>query len=174
MENQSNSKVKNSMTYGLIMGVALVALSLITYIAGIVKPPFWVSLLNWAIFIGFIIYGTTKYRDDVLGGSISYGNALGFSVLICIFGSIISTFYMLLFITVIDPDFISKLLEITEEELLNKGMSEDQIEAGMAMTKKFMNPAIMTISGFFGSVFMGTIFSLITSIFIKKDKPLFQ
>lgn len=166
--------LKNAMTYGLVMGVALIALSLITHIMGVVKPPFWVSLLNYAVFIGVIVYGTVKYRDEVLGGSISYGNALGFSVLICIFGSIISTFYFVLYLTVIDPDFVTKLIEITEEEMLNRGLPEEQIEAAMSMTKKFMSPLFMTISGFFGSIFMGTIFSLITSIFIKKDKPLFQ
>lgn len=166
--------LKHSMNYGLIMGIGLVAMSLLVYLVGIVKPPFWVNLINYAIIIGVIVYGTKKYRDEILEGAITYGQALGFGVMISLFASIIVAFYMLLYTTVIDPGFIDKIMEITEEELVSKGMSDDQIEAALSMSKKFMSPMFMTISTFFGNLFTGTIFSLITSIFLKKEKSLFE
>jgi hypothetical protein len=39
----------------------------------------------------------------------------------------------------------------------------------MTMASKMMTPGWMAIMGLVGSVFMGTIVSLITSIFIKKQ-----
>lgn len=174
MENQGNPMLKHSMNYGLIMGVGLVILSLLVYLVGVVRPPFWVSLINYAIMIGVIVYGTKKYRDEVLGGGITYGQALGFGVMISLFASIIFAFYMLLNTKVIDPGFVDKMLELTEEELLNKGMPDEQIEAALSMSKKFMSPMFMTISTLFGTVFIGTLFSLITSIFLKKEKSPFE
>lgn len=174
MENQKNLLFKHAMNYGLIMGVALVILSLITYLAGAIKAPTWVSFINYAIMIGIIIWGTMKYRDEVLSGAISYGNALGFGVLISLFAGIIVAVFTFLLTTVIDPDYIGKILALTEEELVKRGMSDDQIEAAIEMQKKFMSPLIISVSALFGMVVMGFIFSLITSIFLKKEKSPFE
>ncbi|MEY1639759.1 DUF4199 domain-containing protein [Tenuifilum osseticum] len=173
MEKQGNPMLKHSMNYGLIMGVALIILSLITYLAGIVKPPFWVSIINYAIIIGIIVWGTKKYRDEVLEGAITYGNALGFGVLITLFAGVIVAVFTYIQITLIDPDFVSKMLAIAEEELVKRGMPDEQIEMAIEMQKKFMSPLIMTISSLLGMVVMGFIFSLITSIFLKKEKSSF-
>ena len=51
---------------------------------------------------------------------------------------------------------------------MQKGMSEDQVEAAMSITSKMMTPGWMSIMGLFGSVFIGTIISLVSSIFVKK------
>lgn len=174
MENQGNPFLKHSMNYGLIMGTLLVLLSLVTYLLGVIKPPFWVSLINYAIMIGVIVWGTKKYRDEVLGGAITYGNALGFGVMISLFAGIIVAVFTFIQMTVIDPEYVTKLLAIVEEELASKGMADDQIEMAIEMQKKFMTPAFITISAIFGMVLTGFIFSLITSIFLKKEKSPFE
>lgn len=174
MEKQGNLMLKHSMNYGLIMGVVLVILSLITYWAGVVKPPFWLSIINYAIMVGIIVWGTKKYRDEALEGAITYGNALGFGVLISLFAGVIVAVFTYIQFTLIDPDLISKLLAIAEEELVNTGMPDDQIETALEMQKKFMTPLITTISALIGMVVMGFIFSLITSIFLKKEKSPFS
>lgn len=174
MENQGNTMFKHSMSYGLILGVILIIISLVTYLIGVVKPPTWVSLINYAIIIGVIVWGTKKYRDEVLGGAIKYGNALGFGVLITLFAGIIVAVYTFLHMTVIDPDYISKILAVVEEELVNKGMPDDQIQMALDMQKKFMTPTFITISALLGMTFMGFLFSLITSIFLKKEKSPFE
>lgn len=173
MDKQGNTMLKHSMNYGLIMGAVLIILSLITYLAGVVKPPFWVSLINYAIMVGIIVWGTKKYRDEVLEGAISYGNALGLGVLITLFAGVIVAVFTYIQITIIDPDFVSKILAIAEEELVKRGMSDDQIEMALDMQKKFMTPLFMIISSLFGMVLMGFLFSLITSIFLKKEKSPF-
>lgn len=173
MEKQGNLMLKHSMNYGLIMGVVLVILSLITYLAGVIKPPFWLSIVNYAIMVGIILWGTKKYRDEALGGAITYGNALGFGVLITLFAGVIVAVFTYIQFTIIDSDLVSKFMAIAEEELVKRGMPDDQIEMALEMQKKFMTPLIMTISSLIGMVVMGFIFSLITSIFLKKEKSPF-
>jgi len=174
MEPKSNPMYKSAMTSGLILGIALVVFSLIIYIMGVVKPPFWVGIIQYLIIIGGIVYGTIKFRDDDLGGEISYSKALGFGILICVFASVISGIYTVILMTVIDPDFINKMMSAIEEEYVKMGMSEDQIEASMKIVGKMQSPVIMAISQVIGFAFMGTIFSLVTSAFLKKDKPIFD
>lgn len=174
MEPKSNTMYKSAMTSGLIVGIALVVLSLLIYIMGVVKPPFWVSLLQYVIIIGGIIYGTKKFRDEDLGGEISYSKALGFGVIICLVAAIISGIYTILLMTVIDPEFISKLMSVMEAELVSKGMPEEQIEATMKIMSKMQSPIIMSVTAVISLTFMGTIFSLVTSAFLKKEKSLFE
>lgn len=174
MESKSNPMFKSAMTYGLFVGIALIVLSLLTYIMGVIKPPFWVSLLQYVIIIAGIVYGTKKFRDEELGGEIAYSKALGFGVLICIFASIIVGIYMIIYMKFIDPEFMNKLMSIMEEEYAKAGLSEEQIDATMGMVSKMQSPIIMALGTVFTFSFMGTIFSLVTAAFLKKEKPIFE
>jgi len=165
---------KSAMTYGMFVGIALIVLSLLTYIMGVIKPPFWVSLLQYVVIIAGIIYGTKKFRDEDLGGEISYSKALGFGILICVFASIIIGIYMIIFMKIIDPEFMNKMMAVIEEEYVKAGLSEEQIDAAMGMVSKMQSPIIMAIGTVFTFSFMGTIFSLVTAAFLKKEKPIFD
>ena len=66
------------------------------------------------------------------------------------------------------------MMKAVEEMYLEKGMSEDQVEMAMKMVSKMQTPLLLMFSSIFGFVLMGTFFSLITSAFIKKEKPLFD
>ncbi|HPX06012.1 MAG TPA: DUF4199 domain-containing protein [Tenuifilaceae bacterium] len=173
MEPKSNSLVKGAMTSGLILGLALIVFSVVLYILGIYKPPTWVGILNYVLIIGGIFYGQKKFRDDELGGYISYGKALGTGVLVALFASIIYGVYFYLLTAVIDPGYIDQIYAATEEALLEKGNSEDQVEQMLDVAKQYMTPIMLLVSSVIGFVFWGTIFALITSIFVKKNEPMF-
>ncbi len=162
------------MTYGLILGLALIFIHLVQYVLDIYKASMLISLINYGVIIGAIIYGTIRFRDDEMQGNISYGKAVGFGILISLFASIIYGFYFFLLTTFIDPNYMEGVYAMLEELYLDKGMSEDQVEMAIEMAKKFQSPMMLLFSSIFGFVFMGTLFSLITSIFLKKEKPLFE
>ena len=174
MEDQKNTTLKSTMNYGLLLGLALILFSLILYIFDVYDPPTWVTVLNYAVVFAGIVYGTIKHRDDDLGGEISYGKALGTGVLITLFASIISSFFILILSTVIDPSYMENIYRVMEEAMYEQGLTMDQIDDAMVMMQKFQNPVVMFIMGVVGFTFFGTLFSLITSIFIKKEKPLFD
>jgi hypothetical protein len=79
-----------------------------------------------------------------------------------------------LFFKFIATDELEKIFAQTEERLYNQGMSEDQIEMAMQMTRKMTTPLTMAIGTIFSYTFMGFIFSLITSSFIKKNGESYQ
>ncbi|MDX9848433.1 MAG: DUF4199 domain-containing protein [Tenuifilaceae bacterium] len=174
MEDQKVNPMKSAMTYGLILALALIVLHLVQYLMDVYKPPMWVNILNYAVIVGGIVYGTIRFRNDDLGGYISYGRALGFGVLISLFSSVVYGFYLYLLTAVIDPSYMEGLYQVLEETYLEMGMADDQVETMMTAVKKFQTPLMMLISSIFSFTLMGTIFSLITSIFIKKEEPLFD
>jgi len=158
---------KSAMIYGLYLGIVITLYSVILYVAGqnANKSLGYISFLLYAIGIVLV---QVYYRDHELNGSISYGQAVGFGVAVMLCAGIITALYSII-IYKIDPSLIEQIKAMTEEQYLKSGMSEDQVETTMSVASKLMTPGILAISGLFSSVLVGTIISLISSIFVKKQ-----
>lgn len=166
MGNKPNAW-KNGLNWGIITGLVIVIYSTLMYFLGL-NLESWTGWISYIILIGGTVYGTIQYRDKVRGGTISYAQALGFGVIVALVVAIISAIYSLL-LSVIDPSIIDQILEKAQDEMLKNGLSEDQVEQAVEMQKKFMNPGFIAGMTVPGMTFMGFIFSLITSIFLKKE-----
>lgn len=158
---------KTAALYGLYLGIVLTLFSVILYVAGQSQNKTLVLITYPLLAIG-IIMAQINYRNRELNGVISYGQALGFGVAVMLFVGIITMLYNLIILK-IDPSLIEQAKIMQEEALLERGMSEEQIEASMTLASKMMTPGWMAIMGLFGSVLMGTIISLVTSIFVKRQ-----
>ncbi len=87
MENVDNIK-KNSffsatLTYGVLTAIGLIMISLMIYLFDL-SGITWLSYLAYVVLLAGIILGTIKYRNDDLGGFITYGKALGFGTLVSV------------------------------------------------------------------------------------------
>ena len=173
MEEKLTSKSKVILTNGIILGLALVIFSVLLYILDL-NLTSYMDWFKYLIIIGVVVYATKTYRDNNLNGIMTYGQALGLGTLILIIGVLMLNIYNYIFMTVIDPDFLSKVLAVVEEKLLEKGMSDDQIEMALSMQRKFATPVITSISDFVGKSILGFIFILITSAFLKKEGDPYQ
>ena len=173
MEKRPQWKV--AMNYGVMYGLASSIVYLIFYFAGAAidnSAPQWIGYL---ILITTIYLGITNYRNNDMGGYISYSRSLGTGVLIGLFGGIVTAIFTVIMFTVIDPELSQKIIEKSQEEMIEKGnMSEEQMSIAMSWTQKFMHPGILFVFSILGSVFMAFIFSLIISVFTKKEPSPFQ
>jgi len=158
------------MTYGFIFGVALVGISLLFYVLNTDLKSKIPQVASYAALLATLFIGVKAYRDQDSGGFLSYGKALGTGVLISFFGSIIAAFYTYVFFSFIDPSMIDKILEMSQQQLMDKGLPDDQIETSLTMMKKFMSPGWMFLFTILTYTFMGFLFSLILSIFVKREE----
>jgi hypothetical protein len=158
---------KSAMIYGLYLGIFFVLFSVILYVTGQSQNK-TLGYISFPLYIIGIVLAQLHYRNHELNGFITYSQAVGFGVAIMLFSGIISALYTLIIFN-LDPSLVEQMKITQEEAMLQKGMSEDQIEAAMSVASKMMSPAWMSIMGLFGSVLIGTIISLITSLFIKKQ-----
>ena len=171
MNEDNPSQLKFAMNYGAILGIIMVIFAILFYIIGMdTTEARWTQWLYYVIIIGILIYAIKTFRDQYLGGAITFGKALGTGVLVVLFGSIIYAVYSYIFLTFIDASMIEKMITMAEEDMINRGMSDDQIEQGMEMTRKFMaNPILMSLMLIITFTFFGFIFSLVIGLFMKKD-----
>lgn len=169
MEQKSSSPWKSSLTYGVYLGILLILLSVVYYVTGntFASSAQWVS---YALMIAGVVYAQYGYRK-VLGGTMSYGQALAVGVLTMLFASIISSIYTYLLYSVIDPSLQEQMRIFTEEKIVQQGnVPEEQMDMAIDMATRFQKPGIMAIMGVLGGTFIGLIISLITAIFTQK-KP---
>lgn len=172
LETKPQPMIKYAATYGLYIGLALVLLLTIDYVFKLYGQNTFLGLLNYVVIIGGIVYFTIMYRDKVLGGYISYGQSLAFGILLVIFASVVSSIFSFL-LNIIDPLYVEKQLEMMADKMMQMGLSEDQIEQSMKISRIMRNPIITLLVSVFGGALTGTIFSLVTSIFTKKQKSIF-
>jgi len=155
-------------TYGLILSLGLIIHSIVNYVLDIYDPGMLNKLLSWVIVGGLIFFGQYKYRNDYKGGYITYGQSLGFGVLMGVVAAVVSTLFFIVLIKVIDTGYMDRIMQVAEEQMYEKGMPEEQIAMGIGIAKKMML-IILPI----GTVFISLIVSLITSIFVKKTESPF-
>ncbi|MCX6292176.1 MAG: DUF4199 domain-containing protein [Bacteroidetes bacterium] len=173
MENK-RTQMKVAMTFGAMYGLSASVIGLIFFFIGVDFQSKIPQYLNYILLILFIIFGVKSYRDQDLGGFISYGKSLGTGVLIGVFGGFITGIYTVLLFTVIDPGLVQKILEASQQQLIDKGMPEDQIQMGLSWTRKLMSPVFLFLFSVLGSAFVAMVFSLIVSVFMKKEATPFD
>jgi len=168
MEKESISVWKSSLTAGLYLGIILILVSVVFYVSGNVFSKA-AQYLGIPIMILGAIWGQISYKK-VLGGVMTYGQALVAGLLTIVFASVLTSIYTFVLYKFIDPSLIEQLRLFTEEQMVMQGkVPEEQMEMALQMTAKFQTPFIMLISGLFGGAFIGLIISLITAIFTKKN-----
>jgi len=174
MENYNQNDIyKNAANYGLILGLVIVIASLVSYFIGVNNSTF-VSYIPIVFSAVAITFGTKNLRDKFQNGHISYARALGSGVLIAFFGAIIQAFFTYIFLTYISPESLSAMFDNMEQALIAQGQDEEQIANAMKMSRQFMGPVTIAITGIFSATFWGLILSLISAAFVKRDKAIFD
>lgn len=175
MENKK-SILKYSLNQGVILGVVFILFSVILYVTGIdPMDEKWTGYINYIIMAFIFFYAQKEYRDKINRGYLSIGEGIKIGITIAVIGGTISAIYQLIFMTVIEPDYLEQALLKLEEQMLeqNPDMTESQIEMTLGISRKVMSPAFIVPMGIIGSAFAGLILSLLTSLFVKKsDSPL--
>lgn len=169
-----------ALKYGLILGGISVAFQLLLYIFSVnyFNPVTGILtfLINAAIIVTILIIGGKAYRDKVVGGYINYGEAFLHAILIGAVFGLISGIYSYMFNDLIDPDYMLELSENFMRKMEEKNLSQDQLDKIYENFEKQLNQPVWKriLTGFLGSFIFTVIIGLITSIFIKKRKPVFE
>lgn len=159
---------KANLTNGLILGLIGIVYSLVMYFLDLStnQAQGWIFMVLQFVILFYLI---KSYRDNYLHGMMTFGQGLGAGVVICLYYSILSAIFAYILIKFIDTGLIDKQLAMAEEKLVERGMPQASIDAGMAIQKKIMIPEIMAPISIFGNMFMGLVMSLIAAAFTRKE-----
>ncbi|RYE25750.1 MAG: DUF4199 domain-containing protein [Sphingobacteriales bacterium] len=158
-------KDNTHMVYGSVTAVAAIIIGLVLHFTGLSFES-WVQWLVYAVLLtGLILNGAafSKAHDaNVTFGQVfsSCFKAVAIFTLISIAWALISL--------MIFPDMMEKGMEIAQQKMEEKQMSEEQIAQAMEWTKKYFR-AFMVGGILFGYMFAGAICSLIAAAITKKN-----
>jgi hypothetical protein len=159
---------KANLSNGLILGLIGIVFTLVLYFLDLLLNK-TLSYILLPINLAVLYFMIKSYRDNYLNGYMTYGQSVGAGVIIFLYSTILSVIFSFILYKYIDPGLINKLLAVSEETLVKKGMDQQSIDTGMSFTKKLMTPGFMSITGLIGGMFFGTIISLLISIFTRKE-----
>ncbi len=168
MENRNPYFLRISMNAGAFLGLALSLYTFILYKVGSLVSSSGAGIVNYLLILIALYYSTRYFRDKFQFGFISYGEAVKFSVTVSFYASIILGFFTYLLYKYIDPSLINQVFEYQEKLLLDTGTSEEEVEKTMELVKLATTPGLLFVSSIFSITLIGTIISLINSIFLKR------
>lgn len=169
MENQANSK-SIILNFGIYLGVATILIELTKYAMGVHLDPHWAfAVLGGALFIGLIVFGIKKFKE-ANGGFLTWGQGVKIGVGVAIVAALVGSIYNYVFMNFIEPDFVTQMMEVQNQKLLDQGMTEEQIEAANEMGKSFQSPLLMVAFGIIGSAIGGFIVAAIAAAVMKKTE----
>jgi hypothetical protein len=172
MENKNTSFITKSILYGLFTGLVFIIITVLIYLLNVnmltIGFGIGIFLTNAIILIVAMILGIKEIRNKVFEGVLSYGGRVLAGFLIGFTGSVISGLFSLWFFTYYDPGFILDRLPDFVDNLIDKGLPEDQaykmeedIREGFTVTGQLK-------SMFMKGPIMYAVIALIVSAFIKK------
>ena len=171
MENQQTPSKKIALNYGLYLAALSILLHVSLFAMGKHLEQDWkVNVIGIAITAVLITLGIKKYKE-ANGGLLTLGQGLKTGISIALISTVIYIVYTLLFLNVIAPDTMEQGLELARQKLEeNPNMSDEQIDAAIAMQKKFQSPGILAAVMLIFSLFIGFVISLIASLVMQKKE----
>ena len=175
---RSVSPGKSGLVYGVLFGVIMILEFVIMYIIGMrslvgTSAGVIVNVANYLVLpILFIYLGCTNYKNNLNKGFISFGEALKTGVSITFIAALIYGVFNIGF-NFIYPEFINEMISITKDDMIkqNPNITSVEMEKGIAMMKKFMNPLIVLPVTLAMYSFFGLIYSLIVGAIVKNENP---
>ncbi|MBS1659170.1 MAG: DUF4199 domain-containing protein [Chitinophagales bacterium] len=156
--------------YAIITALASFIFSLLVYLMNLYTSN-WINYLAYVILFAGLIFAVKEHRDKNLGGFITFGQAFGTGFLFCIITGLIGVVTGYILMHYIAPDMVDEIMKVTEQRMVEKGMSEDQVSVAMEWTRKFMTPTWFAIWSVIMTAIFGAILSLIVAAIFKRVNP---
>ncbi|RDV15703.1 DUF4199 domain-containing protein [Pontibacter diazotrophicus] len=161
-----------ALKYGLLFGLIGVVFQVIIMVTDLGDNR-WLSSLAYIILIAGIVMAMKNYKEQNFG-YMSYGQGLGIGTLLgAVFGFMTGLFTWV-YTEFIDTEYMARMMEKQRVQMLEQGMTDEQVDAGMAMAENFQGPLTMIIGGTVMTLIFGFILSLIISAIMKNSRPEFE
>jgi len=166
---------KTVLTFGLLSGAVAAVMMFLTV-------PFAERIgFDRSVFVGyttivvsmlFVYFGVRSYRDNVLGGEVTFGRAFQAGLLIAVISSVCYVLAWLVLFYIFIPDFADQYAAYIVESVRGNGGSQADIDAAIkqADSAKAMlaNPLINAAVAFIEPLPVGLLVALISAVVLRK------
>jgi len=166
MSNTTITTTQVGIRYGLILGLASVAISLVTFMADLRENL--IINVRTVVTIAFLAIAIKYYRDQN-SGYIKFGQGFGIGMIVSAISSLLSGLFLLVYLKFINKAIFEEILDKAHQEWEKAGMDEK----AMAIAEKFLTPEFMFISAVISGLIFGAVLSLIVAAIMQKKQPEF-
>ena len=148
---------------GLLAGLIQVAVGVAMYVAGVyfVSWSFFPSLF---VLLLCVVVGTRLYRDWVLKGRISYGQAFIVGIVISVLTGVVYAIYNIISISFIYPHFLEDLISVN----LAMVPASQRTPEYIAALRESVTANTIALSNLIRLSVVGTIISVFASLVLKR------
>lgn len=157
-------RVQTHMKYGLLTGIAMIVLGLILHVTG-QSFQTWSQYVTYIPLLAGLILNAQAFAK-ANNHFVTFGNVFSSGFKACAIVTLIMLAWGVISLYIF-PDMREKAMEIAEKSMAQRGMSDEQIQEALEMTKKFFIPFMMG-GILFSTMFYGAILSLIAAAIPKK------
>lgn len=123
--------------------------------------------------LSFVFFGIKHFRDNINDGIVSFKNALLIGLAISAIAGLVIAFLDVIYVTVINPDFVSEYLQYALDGMKNT-LPPEEFETQKAILeeqmKLFESPAIAGLIMFVTVFAIGIIISLLSSLILQRKR----
>lgn len=165
--------MKIALKYGFIYAAASIVMSLLMYVTGLNRSDstWLITLIGLSVPVVCVLLAVKEYKATVGGGYMKFSDIFKHGLVICLLGGIIYSAYSLLYLKYIDPTFMEYIQDKQVAKMQEMGMEDDQIEKALKGSASMQSPFWMFTFSLLGSLFAGSIISLIMAAILKKQNP---
>ncbi len=127
-----------------------------------------VSYITYLIVVGTIVMSIYLYKKNDMNDSMSFREGFWAGMQATLIFAVIGCIWMVVYIKVVNPEFMSVMKQMQMDEMIKRGMTDDQMEKALPMMEKFMSLPFMIVSALVMYSVFGAITSLITSAILKN------
>ena len=161
-----------ALKYGLLFGLVGVVFQAILMVTNLGDNR-WLSSLGFVILIVGIVLAMKSYKEQNLG-YMSYGQGLGIGALLSGVYGFCTGLFSWIYMEFVDPEYMGRMMEKQRVQMLEQGLSDEQVDAGMAMAENFQGPLVTVGGAAIVTLIFGFFLSLIISAIIKNSRPEFE
>lgn len=172
-QNATPSFFPTAVKQGLIIGVIIIILSLVSNLAGLstnVMASLVLTFLMVVLYAAAAFMAVKSHRDHDLGGTITFGRAFITGLVAALVAGLMTSVFSIVYVQFIDPGSVQDAIDASMEMMEKFGLDEDQIDAAReSALESATNPLMILINGTGLAFFFGAIGSLISAAVLKQD-----
>ena len=165
------------LTFGLISG-AIAALMMLVTIPFIGRVPFeYLTALGYTIFVAcflMVFFGIRSYRENVGGGTITFGRAFKVGILITLISCVIYVISWEFISHNFMPDFLEKYTTYMVEKERAAGATQEQlnlmVQENQAFMEMYKNPLIRFAMSMMEAFPVGLLMTLLSAWILKREQ----
>jgi hypothetical protein len=131
-----------------------------------------IKYLGLIPFIAFLLLAQKEYKEQ-LGGYLTFGEGFSIGFRFAIFTGLMVGVFTLLYLLVLSPDAMEKIIQQTKDQLEAKGTPSDQVDKAVSITRS-LGPYLGAAGALIFDIIIGAIVALIGAAIFKKERSAFD